>query len=179
MAAIDAAGMEVTVFDVVDPNPTDVNIAAPVAALAGFGLEGTFCPPGARRPDRLLDPVAGLGSHRSLPATEAVPTTSGTASETNGGGLITDTANHRKLTFSHLDVRPRAVVLDPELTVGLPSRATAASGMDVLTHAIEGLHLGGARADPGHHVARRDAVQWGGVGLPTRDEVLALYAEAM
>ncbi len=69
--------------------------------------------------------------------TIAVPTTSGTASETNGGGLITRTRDHRKLTFTHPDVKPRAVVLDPLLTVGLPAGATAACGMDVLTHSIE------------------------------------------
>ncbi len=69
--------------------------------------------------------------------TIAVPTTSGTASETNGGGLITRSDDHRKLTFNHPDVKPRVVVLDPLLTVGLPPGATAACGMDVLTHAIE------------------------------------------
>ncbi len=69
--------------------------------------------------------------------TVAVPTTSGTASETNGGGLITQSADHRKLTFGNPEVKPRAVVLDPMLTVGLPAGATAACGMDVLTHAIE------------------------------------------
>lgn len=69
--------------------------------------------------------------------TIAVPTTAGTASETNGGGLITQSADHRKLTFGNPEVKPRAVVLDPMLTVGLPAGATAACGMDVLTHAIE------------------------------------------
>ena len=69
--------------------------------------------------------------------TIAIPTTSGTASETNGGGLMTDTATHRKLTFSHPSVRPQSVILDPTLTTGLPPKATAACGMDVLTHAIE------------------------------------------
>jgi len=69
--------------------------------------------------------------------TIAVPTTSGTASETNGGGLITRSEDHRKLTFSNPDVKPRAVLLDPLLTIGLPQGATAACGMDVLTHALE------------------------------------------
>jgi len=73
--------------------------------------------------------------------TIAIPTTSGTASETNGGGLITDTTTnpkvHRKLTFSNPSVAPVAILLDPTLTVGMPSRGTAACGMDVLTHAIE------------------------------------------
>lgn len=69
--------------------------------------------------------------------TIAVPTTSGTASETNGGGLITRSEDHRKLTFSNPEVKPQAVLLDPLLTVGLPRGATAACGMDVLTHALE------------------------------------------
>lgn len=73
--------------------------------------------------------------------TIAIPTTSGTASETNGGGLITDTLTnpkvHRKLTFSNPTVAPAVILLDPTLTVGMPSRGTAACGMDVLTHAIE------------------------------------------
>ncbi len=72
-------------------------------------------------------------------ATIAVPTTAGTASETNGGGLITQSKDHRKLTFGNEGVKPRAILLDPVLTVGLPAGATAACGMDVLTHAIEAL----------------------------------------
>ncbi len=50
--------------------------------------------------------------------TIAIPTTSGTASETNGGGLVTDTqtnpANHRKLTFSNPSVRPRTIFVGPD-----------------------------------------------------------------
>ena len=73
--------------------------------------------------------------------TIAIPTTSGTASETNGGGLITDTLTnpkvHRKLTFSNPTVAPFVILLDPTLTIGMPARGTAACGMDVLTHAIE------------------------------------------
>ena len=86
--------------------------------------------------DRNTLAPAGKPTAPCLP-TIAVPTTSGTASETNGGGLITRSKDHRKLTFVHPDVQPRAVLLDPVLTVGLPARATAACGMDVLTHAIE------------------------------------------
>ena len=78
-------------------------------------------------------------SKPSLP-TIAIPTTSGTASETNGAGLITDTsdpAHHRKLLFVNPLLRPRTILLDPTLTVGMPAKGTAACGMDVLTHAIE------------------------------------------
>ena len=163
------AGVEWVAFVDVDPNPTDTNVAAGVAALNDFGLEGVVmvlvgggsvmdcgkyiamaAPSGvddiglAFSPE--LDEAGRIDFSTLAPPvrvsapclpTIAVPTTSGTASETNGGGLITRSADHRKLTFSHPDVQPRAVVLDPLLTVGLPPGATAACGMDVLTHAIE------------------------------------------
>ena len=165
------AGVDWVAFVDVDPNPTDTNVAAGVAALNDFGLEGVVmvlvgggsvmdcgkyiamaAPSGvddiglAFSPE--LDEAGRIDFSTLAPPvrvsapclpTIAVPTTSGTASETNGGGLITRSADHRKLTFSHPDVQPRAVVLDPLLTVGLPPGATAACGMDVLTHAIEAL----------------------------------------
>ncbi len=167
--ALTSDGLEWTVFDDVDPNPTDANVAAGVESLRGFGTEDVVmvlvgggsvmdcgkyiamaAPSGVEDSSLAFSPelddadridfatLAPL-ARASAPCvpTIAVPTTSGTASETNGGGLITRTEDHRKLTFSHPDVRPRAVVLDPLLTVGLPSGATAVCGMDVLTHAIE------------------------------------------
>ena len=167
--ALTERGVEWTLFSGVDPNPTDANVAAGVAALTEFGLEGTVlvligggsvmdcgkymaiaAPSGVSDVSMAFAPDLGdddmidfatlaPGSFPSAPGlpTIAVPTTSGTASETNGGGLITETATQRKLTFSNPDVRPKSIILDPELTVGLPPRATAACGMDVLTHAIE------------------------------------------
>ncbi len=167
--ALTGADIEWTYFVDVDPNPTDANVAAGVAALQEFGADGAVmllvgggsvmdcgkyiamaAPSGiddlslAFSPD--LNPEDKIDFSTLAPAarasapcvpTIAVPTTSGTASETNGGGLITRRTDHRKLTFSHPDVKPRAVVLDPLLTVGLPAGATAACGMDVLTHSIE------------------------------------------
>ena len=110
-----------------------------MAAPSGIDDLGLAFAPELDADDRIdfstLAPAAQVTA-TCLP-TIAVPTTSGTASETNGGGLITRTADHRKLTFTHPDVRPRTIVLDPLLTVGLPQVATAACGMDVLTHAIE------------------------------------------
>ncbi|MFV0524107.1 MAG: iron-containing alcohol dehydrogenase family protein [Acidimicrobiales bacterium] len=161
--------LEWTVFTDVDPNPTDANVAAGVAAVRDFGTDDVVvvlvgggsvmdcgkyiamaAPSGVDDLRLAFSPELDAADHidfttlapaatttaQCLP-TIAVPTTSGTASETNGGGLITRTEDHRKLTFSHPDVKPRVVVLDPVLTVGLPVQATAACGMDVLTHAIE------------------------------------------
>ncbi|MGC7093663.1 iron-containing alcohol dehydrogenase family protein [Amycolatopsis lurida] len=67
----------------------------------------------------------------------AVPTTAGTGAETNGFGVFEDAG--RKVYLGHDSVRPVAVVLDPELTVGLPPRATAVTGVDALVHGIESL----------------------------------------
>jgi alcohol dehydrogenase class IV len=170
---LEKASVQTLVFDQVSPNPTDVNVAAGVAALNRFGVDGTVVvfigggsvmdcgkyialaapngvdnlnlafAPNLDANDRIdfgtLAPKA-QASKPGLP-TIAIPTTSGTASETNGGGLITDTLTnprvHRKLTFSNPTVAPVVILLDPTLTVGMPSRGTAACGMDVLTHAIE------------------------------------------
>jgi len=97
--------------------------------------------------------------------TIAVPTTSGTASETNGGGLITQSADHRKLAFANPQVKPRAIILDPVLTVGLPTRATAACGMDVLTHAIEALTS--TKSNPYADGLALQAIRLTGQWLPT------------
>jgi alcohol dehydrogenase len=69
----------------------------------------------------------------------AIPTTAGTASETNGFGVFTDAETGRKIYLGNPTVQPFAALLDPELTVGLPAAATAAAGMDALSHALESL----------------------------------------
>lgn len=69
----------------------------------------------------------------------AVPTTAGTGAETNGFGVIEDRQAGHKVYIGHPSVQPRHVVLDPELTVGVPPRVTAATGMDALVHGLESL----------------------------------------
>src|SRR5258708_15994901 len=66
-----------------------------------------------------------------------VPTTAGTGAETNAFGVVTDRQTHRKFYVGHASSMPAAAILDPELTVGLPPAATAATGMDALVHALE------------------------------------------
>jgi alcohol dehydrogenase len=67
----------------------------------------------------------------------AVPTTAGTGAETNAFGVVTDPATRRTFYVGHATSMPVAAILDPALTVGLPSAVTAATGMDALTHALE------------------------------------------
>jgi alcohol dehydrogenase len=69
----------------------------------------------------------------------AVPTTAGTGSETNGFGVFAGPESGRKIYLGNATVQPFAALLDPELTVGLPAAATAAAGMDALSHALESL----------------------------------------
>lgn len=89
------------------------------------------------RPDRTLSQLAGLLKvRRPIPPFIAVPTTAGTGSETTIAAVVTG-ADHHKYAVSDLCLIPRCAVLDPLLTVSLPSRTTAETGMDALTHAVE------------------------------------------
>jgi len=67
----------------------------------------------------------------------AIPTTAGTGSEVGRSSVITLDANHRKAVLFHPELLAKVVILDPELTVGLPPKLTAATGADSLTHCIE------------------------------------------
>ncbi len=69
----------------------------------------------------------------------AVPTTAGTGSEVGRASVITDASNHIKKIIFHPNMLPAEVILDPELTVGLPAAITAATGMDALSHNLEAL----------------------------------------
>jgi alcohol dehydrogenase len=69
----------------------------------------------------------------------AVPTTAGTGAETNSFGVITDEVVGRKGYIGHPSLLPVATILDPALTVGLPPAATAATGLDAMTHSLESL----------------------------------------
>ena len=89
------------------------------------------------RPGRPLPRLAGLLKvRRPIPPFIAVPTTAGTGSETTIAAVVTG-ADHHKYAVSDLCLIPRCAVLDPLLTVSLPPRITAETGMDALTHAVE------------------------------------------
>ncbi|MDZ4720252.1 MAG: iron-containing alcohol dehydrogenase [Roseiflexaceae bacterium] len=74
---------------------------------------------------------------RPLTPMIAIPTTAGTGSEVTAWAVIRDEANDLKIAFSSPFLGPDMAILDPELTLSLPPRLTAATGMDALTHAIE------------------------------------------
>jgi alcohol dehydrogenase class IV len=146
------AGIDVAVFSDLRPNPAAEDIAAGGLALRKFGegivvgLGGGTSLDGAKGislaaandvPIRDLDYRNEI-AHPGQPVI-AIPTTAGTGSETNSYGVIEDNATHRKFYIGNASVAPRVVILDPALTTGLPPGATAATGVDALTHALESL----------------------------------------
>ena len=89
-------------------------------------------------PKKSCNDMAGvMRVGKTVPPIVAIPTTSGTGSETTIAAVITDSETHHKYALMDLKLMPLYAILDPELTVGLPPRTTATTGMDALTHAIE------------------------------------------
>ena len=148
------AGVAVSTFAGVHPNPTTADIAAGADVVAeaaarsgrvGLVAVGGGSPIDAAKGIALaaVNPQRGRDlDYRSafrVPALPivAVPTTAGTGAETNAFGVVTDPGTRRKFYVGHASTLPAAAVLDPDLTVGLPPHATAATGMDALTHALE------------------------------------------
>lgn len=139
------------------PNPSTGNVDAGAARARAFGPAAVIALGGgsvldAAKGISLLvgnpDAVAADADHLweaapGLPLV-AVPTTSGTGAETNGFGVIEDAAACRKVYIGHPSVKPHIALLDPELTLGLPAAATAATGLDALVHGIESLASRGA-----------------------------------
>lgn len=152
-----AAGIEYDVFDEVPPNPSTTAVDAGARAARAFGSAAVIALGGGSS----LDAAKGISLLVGNPAAQAadaddlweagdglpiiaIPTTSGTGAETNGFGVIEDTAACRKVYIGHASVKPRHAILDPELTLGLPPHVTASTGIDALVHAIESLASRGA-----------------------------------
>lgn len=155
-AAFKAIGMPWAVYDGVQPNPSIENVEDAYAlylkegcdAVVGFGggspMDCAKVVAGrVVRPDLTADKLGGyfkimLPVPRKLPRIFAVPTTAGTGAETTSAGVITDPRKNTKYTVNDFLIHPHFIVLDPELTLGLPPFFTAITAMDALAHATEG-----------------------------------------
>jgi len=152
--ALDAMpGLKVAVFDQVPSNPTEAAVRAAVEVYRANDCDGLIAV-GGGSPIDCAKGVAIAATHEG-PLTRyatieggstritdkvapviAVPTTSGTGSEVARGAIII-VDDHRKLGFHSWHLVPRAAICDPELTLGLPPRLTAATGMDAIAHCME------------------------------------------
>ena len=148
---LDGAGIACAVFSEVEANPSVVTAERIYLRYQENGCDGFIALGGGSpmdaakaaaalcaRPDKRLTQLAGLLKvGRPIPPFSAIPTTSGTGSETTVAAVITDRETNHKYAIMDLHLIPHYAILDPELTLGLPPRTTATTGMDALTHAVE------------------------------------------
>jgi alcohol dehydrogenase class IV len=150
-----SAGLECGLFHDIKGNPTGKNVDDGVAIFKAGGHDGVIAFGGGSALDAAKAVALMVGQERPLWDFEdvgdnylrvnvagmapvvAVPTTAGTGSEVGRASVITDDHAHVKRIIFHAKMLPAVVILDPELTVGLPAKLTAATGMDALSHNLE------------------------------------------
>lgn len=147
--------LRIEIFSDIKPNPSGENVRDGIAAFHRGGHDGVIALGGGSSLDvgKAVAVLAGqscslwdiedIGDNwRRADAARiapiiAVPTTAGTGSEVGRAALIVNCAEQRKVILFHPKMLPKCVILDPELTVGLPPGLTAATGMDALSHNLE------------------------------------------
>ncbi|NBJ89547.1 lactaldehyde reductase [Acutalibacter sp. 1XD8-36] len=158
---LDKAGFAYEIFSDVKANPTIGNVQSGVEAYKGSGADCMLAIGGGSAMDtakaigiivnnpefadvRSLEGVAPTKNHAVF--TIAVPTTAGTAAEVTINYVITDVEKKRKFVCVDTNDIPEIAVVDPDMMASMPKSLTAATGMDALTHAIEGYITKGACA---------------------------------
>ena len=150
---LDGAGIPYALFSEIKPNPTIENVLAGVKAFKESSADAIVAVGGGSsidtakavgiiiaNPDfadvRSLEGVAPTKNHAVF--TIAVPTTAGTAAEVTINYVITDVEKKRKFVCVDVHDIPEVAVVDPDMMATMPKGLTASTGMDALTHAIEG-----------------------------------------
>ena len=158
-ALLDAAGFAYSVYSDIKPNPTIENVQNGVAAYKESEADCIIAIGGGSSMDtakaigiivenpefadvRSLEGVAPTKKHAVF--TIAVPTTAGPAAEVTINYVITDVEKKRKFVCVDTNDIPEVAVVDPDMMSSMPKGLTAATGMDALTHAIEGYITRGA-----------------------------------
>jgi len=151
--ALAPSGMQTLVLDGVEPEPSLETVRAGAAELLRFAPQWIIALGGGsvmdaakamwilyERPDiapEAINPIEPLGL-RAKARLVAIPTTTGTGSEATWAIVLTDPVERRKLGLGSREALPDIAILDPELVAQLPARLTADTGLDALTHAVEG-----------------------------------------
>ncbi len=156
---LDEAGIAYTLYSDIVPNPTIANVQNGVKAFADNGCDAIIAIGGGSSMDTskaigIINTNPEFADVRSLegvaptknPCTPifAVPTTAGTAAEVTINYVITDPENKRKFVCVDVHDIPVVAFVDPDMMSTMPKSLTAATGMDALTHAIEGYITKGA-----------------------------------
>ncbi|AEV39930.1 iron-containing alcohol dehydrogenase (plasmid) [Pseudovibrio sp. FO-BEG1] len=152
---MEEAGLGRAMFSEVDPNPTEINLEAGVAAFKAGGHDGVIAFGGGSGLDlgKLIAFMAGqtrpvwdfedIGDWWTRADADAiypniaVPTTAGTGSEVGRASVITNSESHVKKIIFHPKILPSVVICDPELTVGMPKMITVGTGIDAFVHCLE------------------------------------------
>ena len=181
LKVLENAGIPYEIFSEIKPNPTVSNVKAGVEAFAKSGADFILAIGGGssidtskaigiitNNPD-FSDVVSLEGvaptRKKSVPII-ALPTTAGTAAEVTINYVITDEENHKKMVCVDPNDIPAIAIVDAELMYTLPKGLTASTGLDALTHAIEGLITKGAWEMSGMAVAQYIAgMAFSNVGL--------------
>ncbi len=156
---LDTADIDYVLFSEIKPNPTIQNVQSGVSAFKASGADCIVAIGGGSSMDtakaigiiienpefadvRSLEGVAPT-KNKCTPII-AVPTTAGTAAEVTINYVITDVENNRKMVCVDVHDIPVVAIVDPDMMASMPKGLTAATGMDALTHAIEGYITKGA-----------------------------------
>ncbi len=151
LESLKEAGFDFCIFSDIAVNPTSDNVEAGFRVYRENGCQCIVAFGGgapmdcakaiaakAVHPKKTVAQLQGiLKVHAKIPLFFAIPTTSGTGSETTVAAVITDSATHHKASINDPCILPKYAILDPELTMGLPPFVTATTGMDALCHAVE------------------------------------------
>lgn len=156
---LEEANLSYEVYSDIKPNPTIENVQSGVEAFKASGADYIIAVGGGSSIDTakavgiiIKNPefedvrsLEGLSEtkNKCVPII-AVPTTAGTAAEVTINYVITDVEKNRKFVCVDANDIPVVAIVDPEMTASMPKGLTAATGMDALTHAIEGFITGGA-----------------------------------
>ena len=149
------AGLSTALFSEISPNPRDDEISigcdsfrsgshdAIIAIGGGSAMDGgkAICLTVKNEKDLWdfeweAEPVA-ISPDQAFPTLITIPTTAGTGAETESTAMVTHTGKGMKFCICHPQLKPSLALLDPELTIGLPTNLTAWTGADAMVHAIE------------------------------------------
>ncbi|XUX00476.1 MAG: iron-containing alcohol dehydrogenase [Dehalogenimonas sp.] len=148
---LEDSGLEVILFDKIEPNPRASTIDQGAAIARGEKIDVVIALGGGSAMDAAKGVALASAGDKTVwhyittrdnppgkvPSLIMVPTVSASGSEVNSGAVITDWNTHEKRVLSRPSLQPRVAIVDPELTLSLPLAPTLAGGVDIFCHAVE------------------------------------------